>query len=55
MTDKQLTLQNDTTGQTQQTKQTTVTLGLNYTVIGNDALKITAKKNCADGDIHDIL
>lgn len=39
----------------QQTKQTTVTSGLNYAVIGNDSLKITTKKNYADGGIHDIL
>lgn len=30
-------------------------LELDYTVIGSDSLKITPKKNSADGDMHDIL
>lgn len=53
--DKQLILENDKTGQTQQNKQNTVMLELDYTVIGSDSLKITPKKNSADGDMHEIL
>lgn len=50
--DKQLILKHDKTGETQ---QNTVMLELDYTVIGSDSLKITPKKNSADGDMHDIL